>query len=161
MSLFKVNAKPDSQRPSRSIPNYFSTSGSHCFKRTLALLTKHCLASLPFLCPILECLCLILSYPKLSHLLSLVQVAPTLKPLLAAPVLRTPPSYVIRELLIHTIHSALPFSLTHSTSACTNSLPKEVGSSLLHFFTAWTTHRYLKSNLLKAESDCFCQGHGH
>ena len=43
-------------------------------------------------------------------------------------------------------------SHTHSTSTCTNSLPKEVGSSLLHFFT-WTTHRYLKSNLLKAESD--------
>ena len=122
-------------------------------KRTLALLTKHCLASLPFLCPILECLCLILSYPKLSHLLSLVQVAPTLKPSSLLQCLGTPPSYVIRELLIHTIHSALiSLSLTHSTSTCTNSLPKEVGSSLLHFFT-WTTHRYLKSNLLKAESD--------
>ena len=87
-------------------------------KRTLASLTKHCLASSPFLCPILECLCLILSYPKLSHLLRLVQVAPTLKPSSLLQCLGTPPSYVSAELLIRTIHSALiSLSLTHAHTA--------------------------------------------
>ena len=82
-------------------------------KRTLASLTKHCLASLPFLCPILECLCLILSYPKRSHLLRLVQVAPTLKPSSLLQCLGILPSYVSTELLIRTIHSAL-ISLSHT-----------------------------------------------
>ena len=126
-------------------------------KRTLALLTKCCLASSPFLCPILECLCLILSNPKLSHFSRSVQVAPTLKPSLLLQCSGKPPSYVSGELLIHTIQSAL-ISLSHththahSTPRCTKPLPKEVGSSLPHFLT-WTTHRYLKYNLLKAESD--------
>ena len=86
-------------------------------KRTLALLTKCCLASSPFLCPILECLCLILSDPKLSHFSRSVQVAPTLKPSLLLQCSGKPPSYVSGELLIHTIQLAL-ISLTH-THTCT------------------------------------------
>ena len=113
-------------------------------KRTLASLTKHCLASLPFLCPILECLCLILSYPKHSHLLRLVQVTPTLKPSSLLQCLGILPSYVSRELLIRTIHSAL-ISLSH-TRAQHFQVYKASSQT-------WTTHRYLKSNLLRAESD--------
>ena len=112
------------------------------------------------------CFCLLIGLRHTSH----VWISDTLFIPLLSPDIFTAPQKNLLELthashaftacsfgLYFVTHYSLPcISLSHtrahSTSKCTKPLHKQVGSSLPHFFT-WTTHRYLKSNLLRAESD--------